>query len=128
MTGTTTSGPTESVSQTVSVYISPTVSVGSYLQGLSSLPSAPSCIIAATVTAERHLAKAYLNISFNTSMCSYLTVYYNNTSKQISASGKYYFDPNVTRVSTYTHSNLSINRKYYARAYIYINGTYTYGV
>lgn len=127
MTDTTDSGPTESVSQTISVYILSIAGTGSYLQSLKYLSTPPHCIISTTVTSKRHLAKAYLNISFDTGMCSYLTVYYNSTSKAITTAGKYYFDPNVTSVATYTHSNLSINRKYYARAYIYINGTYTYG-
>ncbi len=125
MNDTSESGPTTSVSQTITVYISPTSSVGSYLDTTNN-PTAPSCSIFATVTSKKHLAQAYLYISFNTSMCSYLTVYYNSTSRQISSSGNYYyFDPNVTSIATYTHSNLSISRKFCARAYITIGGLST---
>lgn len=123
MNDTSISGPTTNVSQTITVYISPTSSVGSYL----TTTTIPSCSISTTVTSKKHLAQAYLYISFSTSMCSYLTVYYNGTSKQISSTGYYYFDPNVTSVATYTCSNLSINRKCCAQAYLSINGSRTYG-
>lgn len=120
MNDTSLSGPTTSVSQTITVYISPTSSVGSYL----ATTTTPSCSISTTVTSKKHLAQACLNVRvLNTAMCSYLTVYYNGTSKQISSTGIYYFDPTVTSIATYTHSNLSISRKSYARAYIGIVGT-----
>lgn len=131
-------GPSTSTTQSASVTITSNNSGGSSVNGKDSTYSPGSATLTASVTTAVHVAKVYIESSFNSTYFTNFKITANSTSKTVSSSSTTaYYDPVVSSITTNskTYSSWSVDyayrayiafKDYSASGYKYTYGTYRY--